>query len=235
MVTSVASANRLTRGMELSTSRKPMRPVAFPIVLALHLLALYAFNKWAGRPPHVDVEREKEVTILLLPHEKTPPKPEKQPPPEKLTQAPPRAQELAASRHEAEKSAATPGSTPASESASDPAHAPEPAQPRHTAPPAPGVYTTDPAALVASYGYVDSRSELRKTIEEHGGVVELQPKNKYQLFADAVDAAQIPYCLGRDGLKLDPPKIGPVNVGGELAAVFMVDAAIRGKCKIVGR
>lgn len=46
----------------------------------------------------------------------------------------------------------------------------------------------------------------------------------------AFDEAQVPGCLRPDGLKLQPPRIGPVGVGGLLALPFLALAAVRGKC-----
>lgn len=47
----------------------------------------------------------------------------------------------------------------------------------------------------------------------------------------AVADSGIPYCLQADGLKHDPPQIGPLGVRGVLVAPFMVHAALTGKCK----
>ena len=89
----------------------------------------------------------------------------------------------------------------------------------------------DPAALVKSYSYENSKSDLQKAIESHGGTVALT-KGQYDDFHAQMDFATVPGCLNSDGLKHDPPKIGPIGVGGYLAIPFVVHAAITGKCKV---
>lgn len=54
---------------------------------------------------------------------------------------------------------------------------------------------------------------------------------KYETFAQLFDEAEVPGCLGPNALKHQPPKIGPVVLGGLLALPFLVVAAARGKCK----
>lgn len=44
-------------------------------------------------------------------------------------------------------------------------------------------------------------------------------------------AARIPHCLAADGLKFQPPAIGPVVFGGLLGIPFVLVAKLRGKCK----
>ena len=212
--------------MYLPASRKSMRPMALPLALALHLLALYALDKWSNKHHHADERAQKEVTMLLLPAAQKPPKPEK---PSAAERSSAKAQSFAAApKHETEKSISAPDSMPAP----GPAPAAVPADP--VIPPAPSLVNTDPAALVKANGYVDTRSDLQKAIEAHGGTVAIQPKDKYVAFAETADFAQIPYCAGKDGLKHDPPHIGPVQLGGIFALPFVADAAIRGKCKIIG-
>lgn len=50
-------------------------------------------------------------------------------------------------------------------------------------------------------------------------------------FAKQFAYAKVPYCLGHDGLKFQPPKIGPIGFGGLLAIPFAMVAILRGKCK----
>jgi hypothetical protein len=90
---------------------------------------------------------------------------------------------------------------------------------------------TDPAALVRTYSYQDSKSNLQKEIEVHGGTMEVVKKSKYETFQDAAEFASIPNCIGPDALKHDPPKVGPVALGGLLALPFLAHAALTGKCK----
>jgi hypothetical protein len=49
-------------------------------------------------------------------------------------------------------------------------------------------------------------------------------------FAKGFSAAKVPSCGGNDALKFQPPKIGPIGVGGLLAVPFVALAAARGKC-----
>lgn len=58
-----------------------------------------------------------------------------------------------------------------------------------------------------------------------------QRDTRYEHFAELFSHAQVPHCLGRNALKHQPPKIGPIAVGGILALPFLAVAAIRGKCK----
>lgn len=55
-------------------------------------------------------------------------------------------------------------------------------------------------------------------------------ETKYDDFAVMFSHAKIPSCLGPGALKHQPPKIGPIGVGGLLALPFLAVAAIRGKC-----
>ena len=52
----------------------------------------------------------------------------------------------------------------------------------------------------------------------------------YRGFAEAVDDARVPSCLHPDALKHQPPKIGPVGIGGIYALPFLAAAILRGKC-----
>jgi hypothetical protein len=54
--------------------------------------------------------------------------------------------------------------------------------------------------------------------------------DRYQTFAQAFADARVPDCLHSDGLKRQPPAIGPVGVGGLLALPFVGLAKLRGKC-----
>ncbi len=54
-----------------------------------------------------------------------------------------------------------------------------------------------------------------------------QTKNFEKNFA----FAKVPYCLGQDSLKFQPPKIGPIVFGGLLGLPFLLMAAARGKCR----
>jgi hypothetical protein len=50
-------------------------------------------------------------------------------------------------------------------------------------------------------------------------------------FAKKFADAKVPSCLGMDGLKFQPPVIGPIVFGGIFAIPFAVTAKLRGKCK----
>lgn len=54
--------------------------------------------------------------------------------------------------------------------------------------------------------------------------------NKYQAFAEQFDEAKVPDCLHPDGLKRQPPHIGPIGFNYLFAVPFVVLAKIRGKC-----
>ncbi len=50
-------------------------------------------------------------------------------------------------------------------------------------------------------------------------------------FAREIDKASVPGCMGADGLKFQPPQLGPVVFSGVLTLPFLLVAAARGKCK----
>ena len=52
----------------------------------------------------------------------------------------------------------------------------------------------------------------------------------YSGFADAMEEARVPSCLHPDAMKHQPPKIGPVVLGGILALPVLAAAIVRGKC-----
>jgi hypothetical protein len=89
----------------------------------------------------------------------------------------------------------------------------------------------DPAALVKASPYQEEKSDLQKRIEAHGGTVKIAERGKYEKFEETAEAATVPDCLGKDGLKLDPPHLGPVGFGGLLALPFLAHAAVTGKCR----
>lgn len=59
---------------------------------------------------------------------------------------------------------------------------------------------------------------------------------KHEQFAAAVEDATVPYCLGKDSLKHNPPvvKVGRVNIGlsGVLVLPYFVKAVATGKCRV---
>lgn len=54
---------------------------------------------------------------------------------------------------------------------------------------------------------------------------------KYATFTKQFAYAKVPDCYGRDALKFQPPRIGPIVFTGLAAIPFMIVAAARGKCK----
>jgi hypothetical protein len=54
--------------------------------------------------------------------------------------------------------------------------------------------------------------------------------DKYADFAVRFAEARTPACLGPDGLKFNPPHIGPIGLGGLLAIPWVVGAKLKGKC-----
>lgn len=55
--------------------------------------------------------------------------------------------------------------------------------------------------------------------------------DSYRTFTKEFSNAKVPDCLRADGLKFQPPTIGPIGFGSLLALPFVVLAAVRGKCK----
>lgn len=53
---------------------------------------------------------------------------------------------------------------------------------------------------------------------------------RHGAFARQVEEARMPSCWTPDGLKHQPPRIGPVSLGGLLALPFLGAAILRGKC-----
>jgi hypothetical protein len=54
---------------------------------------------------------------------------------------------------------------------------------------------------------------------------------QYKKFEKEFAYAKVPYCLGDEGLKFQPPRIGFISFSGLLAVPFVLVAAARGKCK----
>jgi hypothetical protein len=55
--------------------------------------------------------------------------------------------------------------------------------------------------------------------------------DRYERFGRRVDDSIVPGCLQPDGLKFQPPHIGPVVLRDLFALPFLAMAAIRGKCR----
>jgi hypothetical protein len=94
-----------------------------------------------------------------------------------------------------------------------------------------------PAAPVLSDEMI--RKAVRETIAEdprpapaagpQAGV--LRANTAHARMSAAFDEAKVPDCLHEDALKLQPAKIGPVNVVGPLSLPWIVAAVVRGKCR----
>jgi hypothetical protein len=206
----------------------PMRSskrIALPLAIALHLLALYALDRWSKvSHPSRMVPRE-GLTIQLIPLvpfiPPVPPKPTAseapRPPPNVVAQARSPQQRLAPTGNALQKNIPGPSRIPEVTDLAPPVGQKLP--------------LNDPAALVKAYSYEDSKSDLQKEIEAHGGTVALVEKGKIQKLRDGLEFATIPDCLGPDALKHNPPQIGPVTLGGILILPFLADAVLTGKCK----
>jgi hypothetical protein len=53
---------------------------------------------------------------------------------------------------------------------------------------------------------------------------------RYAAFGRQVDEARVPSCWHPDAMKHQPPKIGPIGLGGIFALPFLASAIVRGKC-----
>lgn len=53
---------------------------------------------------------------------------------------------------------------------------------------------------------------------------------RYEAFGREMEEARVPSCWHADAMKHQPPKIGPVNIGGIFALPFLAAAIVRGKC-----
>lgn len=53
---------------------------------------------------------------------------------------------------------------------------------------------------------------------------------QYRGFAQAMEEARVPDCLHPDAMKHQPPKIGPIDLGGIFVLPFWAAAIVRGKC-----
>lgn len=80
------------------------------------------------------------------------------------------------------------------------------------------------------------RDAIRATIAEEGPP---PPSDRTWIYSSdrratleqAFEAARVPGCLSPDGLKHQATNIGPIKIGGLLAAPLVIVAKVRGKCK----
>jgi hypothetical protein len=116
-----------------------------------------------------------------------------------------------------------------------PAVVPAPAPPAAPdKPPAPRLALTDEKiklAVAATLAERPDKADVPANRQDAllGATISGDPHNAE--FARQFAYAKVPYCLGTDGLKFQPPKIGPIGFGGLLAIPFAVVAKLRGKCK----
>ncbi|MDQ2821717.1 MAG: hypothetical protein M3Y65_15215 [Pseudomonadota bacterium] len=79
------------------------------------------------------------------------------------------------------------------------------------------------------------RAAVREAVEniaakEAGGQSGVISAGDQQNFARSFDEARVPDCLHPDAMKHQPPKIGPIGIGGIYALPFWLSAIVRGKC-----
>jgi hypothetical protein len=88
-------------------------------------------------------------------------------------------------------------------------------------------------AVAATVAEAPDRSSIpaNQQVALRGPVLGADTPDQYKQFAKDFAYAKMPYCLGDNGLKFQPPKIGPIGFGGLLALPFVVIAKVRGKCK----
>lgn len=95
------------------------------------------------------------------------------------------------------------------------------------APPAPlRARINDPAVI---------RAAVREAIDtiaakDAGGQSGVLSANGNQSFARSFEEARVPDCLHPDAMKHQPPKIGPIGIGGIYVLPFWLSAIVRGKC-----
>lgn len=116
--------------------------------------------------------------------------------------------------------------------------APRPAPPPPVAPPkpvpaAPAVELTDRRIKEAVAATIAATPD-KESVPANQQAALLGPMlsaEQYKTFEKEFAFARVPSCLGSDALKFQPPKIGPVVLGGILGIPFLLLAAARGKCK----
>lgn len=108
-------------------------------------------------------------------------------------------------------------------------------------PPAAPISPLTPATVPAATPQLTQtmiRDAVHAVLAEDAKAAEGQPvmqqvtvrADKYEKFAAAFSEAKVPDCLHDDGLKRQPTNLGPIGLGGILAAPFVAVAKLRGKC-----
>lgn len=92
-----------------------------------------------------------------------------------------------------------------------------------------------PAPLMSRLTQDVIREAIRDTIAEPSEkpqrlLMDTLRVNNYGQFSQQFSEARVPDCMHGDALKRQPPKIGPIALGGLFAIPFVVVAKARGKC-----
>lgn len=74
----------------------------------------------------------------------------------------------------------------------------------------------------------ETLTETRENPRRHEA--DVLKADKWQVFSQDFHEAKVPDCLHPDGLKRQPPVIGPITFTGLYAIPFVVLAKVRGKC-----
>lgn len=97
--------------------------------------------------------------------------------------------------------------------------------------PAPMVDKRIEAAVAATLAESPNKDEAAPNRQEALRAITVGKSDQQKAFETTFAYAKVPYCLGDNGLKFLPPKIGPIGVTGLLAIPWLVAAKLRGKCK----
>ncbi|MFK3736534.1 hypothetical protein [Massilia sp. TN1-12] len=73
----------------------------------------------------------------------------------------------------------------------------------------------------------ETLAEAPATRKEAGPVLRA---DRYEAFGREMEEARVPSCWHADAMKHQPPKIGPINIGGIFVLPFLAAAIVRGKC-----
>lgn len=200
--------------------------LALPLSIAIHLVALYVLLQIVKQPYPSQINQERTLIVRLMSHVLSPS-------PDPIEQAVPAPAKIKPTQSMVPVANVVSKKIVPQSASHDDLKTPDTTAPTAASTPDSQAkpLSTDPAALVKAYSYENSKSDLQKAIEAHGGTMEVVKKSQYEQFHDAAEFAGIPDCLGPNALKHDPPKIGPIALGGLLAAPFLAHAALTGKCK----
>lgn len=189
-----------------------MKHIGLSLTLVLHLLLLLALLQWNRHAAMPAAPRSEFAILWMPPLQPRPLLPVRQP--------------------------RTPATRPLAPAPVSTKPAPEkqpvmtivaPAAPAADATPKmePAAVLADPAALVRALPADDGKSDLRRSIEAHGGAG--AKKEKYAAFQDAVEAATVPDCIGGNDAKHEQGKSS--GGAGLFALPVLVAAKLTGHCK----